>query len=539
MTKPVFFACVAAIAAAAAAVRLIDLTATLEYDEIWSLMMYAPLPAAQIITDLSLPNNHPINSLWLKCLSPAAPAAWLRLHVFAAGMAAILLTGVLARRWFNSRRAALFAMLWLAFSAPAAQYSVLARGYSLQLASLLLFALSLHDLLTVKRHPAVAVCGLWLGGAAAILSVSSSAMFLLPVGLAAIAAMVRTGLRQRGFRSCLLPGIVLGSFGLAALGWYLIHFEKLQQGMIWGTQFRTPGDFCRWLVNILPLLGIPVAAVAAVAIPAGFRRSRRSWSILLMTLLLPLLLAPVTRGGPARVYLPLTAVFALLYGGTAAWLLHHCRRAGGRRLAVTALLVLIPPLLWRTVLPHWRTPDWHAIHAAAETAPADTIIVYTATNNYPLVWNVPAAPETAMARLQHRAPQTLLLINQSDGINGMTADGSETVLPLPTTPAAPVAGLPAATVRLRECRNEPAPGTIVLAVIGPAAPADKLAACALLTSAADPLLILNSRLVAAMDLLCHDHAPALLLFRSRPAGPPLMAEPSVRHGMIKLFEVIP
>ena len=46
--------------------RLPWLYNALEYDELWSLQNYAPLSIGQILTDLGLPNNHPLNSLWLK-----------------------------------------------------------------------------------------------------------------------------------------------------------------------------------------------------------------------------------------------------------------------------------------------------------------------------------------------------------------------------------------------------------------------------------------------------------------------------------------
>ena len=42
------------------------MTANFTYDEFWSLINFAPLNIFQILTDLSLPNNHPLNTLFLK-----------------------------------------------------------------------------------------------------------------------------------------------------------------------------------------------------------------------------------------------------------------------------------------------------------------------------------------------------------------------------------------------------------------------------------------------------------------------------------------
>ena len=44
------------------------MTANLTYDEWWSLLNFAPLSTLRILTDLSLPNNHPLNTLCLKIL---------------------------------------------------------------------------------------------------------------------------------------------------------------------------------------------------------------------------------------------------------------------------------------------------------------------------------------------------------------------------------------------------------------------------------------------------------------------------------------
>ena len=45
------------------AARLTHLFSGLEYDEIWTLENFAPLPLSRILTDLALPNNHPLNTL--------------------------------------------------------------------------------------------------------------------------------------------------------------------------------------------------------------------------------------------------------------------------------------------------------------------------------------------------------------------------------------------------------------------------------------------------------------------------------------------
>ena len=539
MKKRIFPAAAAAILLFAAAMRLIDFFAPLAYDEIWSLKEYAPLPAGRILTDLGLPNNHPLNSLWMKFLLPASGPIPLRLLALASGLAAVMLAGIFARRWFGSRVAALFAMLCLAFSAPAIAYSDLARGYAPQLAALLLFALSLAALKPPCRHPALAALGLLAGGAGAILSVSSAAIFLLPMGLAALVFGL-VGIRRSGAKPYLLPMAAFGAFSLLALGWYAFHAATLRQGMIWGTALDSPAALLRWSGTLLDDLGIPWFLMLLCAAPVVCRRGRARWLPLLAALLLPLALAPLTRGGPARVYLPLAAAFALLYGGTAALVLRRLRRAPLLRLFAAALAVLIPPLLWRQTFPRWEPVDWPAVAAAAEAAPPDTLVIYTATDDLPLVWNVPEAPEAACKRMLAPDLRQLLLVRPREGISGLTREGAETVVPLPLRPAPPLPGdLPAAYGRLRPLASEPAPGAAILALLRPASPEAKGAAARLLETVGTPLF-LNARLVAAINRRTGNNSPTLIFFIYRPAdGTSLPEIERAADGLIRFYEITP
>ena len=171
-------------------------------------------------------------------------------------------------------------------------------------------------------------------------------------------------------------------------------------------------------------LGMPWVLVLLCAAPGVCRRGRARWLPIAAALLLPLALAPLTRGGPARVYLPLAAAFALLYGGTAALLFRRLRREHGGPLPYgTALLVLVPLILCWNARRDWRPVDWPEVFAAAETAPPDTLVIYTATDDLPLVWNVPEAAEAAYGRMLAPRPRQLLLVRPRDGISGLSRDG--------------------------------------------------------------------------------------------------------------------
>ena len=77
-----------------------------EYDEIWSLQNYGPLSVWQILTDLGLPNNHPLNSLWMKIFAGTDSRIVLRMHSLLAGLGTVLAGGWFALYYFRSRRAA-------------------------------------------------------------------------------------------------------------------------------------------------------------------------------------------------------------------------------------------------------------------------------------------------------------------------------------------------------------------------------------------------------------------------------------------------
>ena len=179
----------AAIAGVALVLRLPWLWNALEYDEIWSLRNYAPLSLGKILTDLGLPNNHPLNSLWLKCVAGFDSRALLRQHSLLSGVGTVIAGGWFALYWFRRRSAALWTMACLAVSSPLVGYSQSARGYSLQCFLLMLFALSAVSMQPrfrpryVKYLPEV---GAVASGVGAIWSVSSSALFLFGSSAAAL-----------------------------------------------------------------------------------------------------------------------------------------------------------------------------------------------------------------------------------------------------------------------------------------------------------------------------------------------------------------
>ncbi|MGE4564646.1 MAG: hypothetical protein AB7F32_07235, partial [Victivallaceae bacterium] len=134
-----FFGLAVLITLGGLALRLTSLGGSLQYDEIWTLEFYASKSIGTIFSDLSLPNNHPLNSLLVKLTAIGENSVTIRLAAWLAGVLAIPAAGYLAWLVSRRRRAALWTMALIALSAPLAVYSQLARGYSLQLFLLLVF----------------------------------------------------------------------------------------------------------------------------------------------------------------------------------------------------------------------------------------------------------------------------------------------------------------------------------------------------------------------------------------------------------------
>ena len=116
------------------ALRLYGLrTRNLEYDEIWTFAHYVKLPLREIFTELAVPNNHPLNTLFIKYsvrIAGAHQLLQLRLPALLAGLFLLGGSWFALRRLTRSTAGACFGMLLLALNIPLIHYSQTARGYA-------------------------------------------------------------------------------------------------------------------------------------------------------------------------------------------------------------------------------------------------------------------------------------------------------------------------------------------------------------------------------------------------------------------------
>jgi hypothetical protein len=124
------------IVAAGGMVRLIGARGDLWLDEIWTLLLIAPVHSVGgILLDIGHDNNHYLNSIYLYLIGPDATSLAQRGLAVALGTATVAAAGLAAAPC--GRAAAVFAMLLFAFAYPMVHYGSEARGY----AGLVLFVL--------------------------------------------------------------------------------------------------------------------------------------------------------------------------------------------------------------------------------------------------------------------------------------------------------------------------------------------------------------------------------------------------------------
>lgn len=441
----------AAIAAAALALRLPWLWNALEYDEIWSLQNYAPLAFGKILTDLGLPNNHPLNSLWLKLAAGADSRAFLRLHSLLAGVGTVIAGGWFALYWFRRRSAALWTMACLAVSSPLAAYSQSARGYSLQCFFLVLFALSavsIQPRFRPRRVKYLPEVGVVVSGVGAIWSVSSSALFLFPMSLVALWYGFRRW--RRGEREYL--GLAaFAVFGVFTFAWYASLWNVMKGAQGWAAPITGAGMYLDAVMRVCGELGVPLAALFLLAM---YRRNRA----VAAAALFPLAAAIWTNLGGARVYLPVAASAAVMTGGLSA----RVKRLGWGLFAVFAALSL-------SVLDVWTATDWYRLFDEASALPEEVLVIYRATECYPVAKNNEGrADRDFFRRLTYAGnrPRKLVMVGTAQ-LSGTDLDGRECAIVPLAGPVCRVAGLDGRAAALTPLDGPPEKGELVLAAVMP------------------------------------------------------------------------
>ena len=287
-----------------------------EYDEIWTFLHYVDQPVGKILTSVTEPNNHVLNSLGIKFFT-----AWVPHKVFAmrlpallgfAGLFFLLLLAALKLLRNKAARGAVLAVVLL--DGMILHYAETARGYSLQICFVfgLVFALFCYNA-EERESRRYLYALMWLVCAlGSCFSVSSGVIYVTILtglwGLLYIPFGTDVSRLWKKYSALVLAGFVWTA--LAGL-WYGLNYSRFAQGRAnFGETFSSLGQFLNYCGGILWTTGLLWPLLAAVAGIVWLRRDAACRIALFSggAVLLVLLSAMVTKGGPARVYLPLVPV---------------------------------------------------------------------------------------------------------------------------------------------------------------------------------------------------------------------------------------
>ena len=350
------------------------MSSNLLYDEFWTLLNFVPLGAGQILTDLSLPNNHPLNTLMMKTfLAFSEQAFFLRLPSLICGAFIPVLCGELAWKWSRKNNFAAFlsAAILAMLSMPLIAYSGQARGYALQMFFLLLCILGLSSVSENSKRAAV-LCA--VGGIGTFLSVPNGALFLLPAG---IGYLFFASEINRKNRDIWIAAAVIAIFGGIFYG---INFSALQSAQIWGekiTSFAAFGTFFKRTMSALTV--VPSLVLALCCLCSSWKRA-----VALFLLFIPVILAVFSNAGPERCYLYFSAALAVAGGVGAAELSVHLPEKY-HVAAVVAVSFILGAAAFAMQYKFWKVVDYTAVFEKNfSVMPEDIFPVYRASSGYPV-----------------------------------------------------------------------------------------------------------------------------------------------------------
>ena len=404
--------------------RLPEFFITLAYDEIWTLTNFTQLPWYKLLFDLTLPNNHPLNSITVKFMTLFNfSQEYIRLPNLFAGLGSVVLAGLLGKR-LAGNGGMLWSMFFMAVNAPLIVYSCQARGYSLQVFGLLLFAYSvLRSAEKVRKQIFTVYDALIIVSALlAMITLSTSALYLAGI----VFILWNHAKWQLPCRATVCSIIIAGVLSLVYL---VLNYHDLQAARVWGTAINSVSDYCNWLCGVLYEI-IPAGTVGLTICYFALKRRQCVGYLLLFLLLAGS--AIFTNGGPGRIYLPLCALLSVTAGAGAMLLLEKLPKLQHKQLLALAFILLAAATNFYQMR-HWSLTDYFPVLNALENVPENVLTVYPAGDGYAVLYNSNGkAAEKYYNTLEASSSLTgLLLLNTPGKINGMDKDFNEKSLPLP------------------------------------------------------------------------------------------------------------
>ena len=390
-----------------------------EYDEIWTVQHYVSIPVGRILSDVATPNNHVLNSLGIKFFSGWVPNLVVAMRLPAllafAGLFLLLLRAVLKLYQDKSARGAVMAAVLL--DGMILHYAETARGYSLQTFFVfgLLFSLLCFNSENGRNRIFNAV--MWLLCAiGSCLSVSSGIIFAAVLtGLWLLLFLpFRDGVAKiwKEYRALIVSGVL---FSLFVLIWYGGNYAQFAQGRSnFGESFTSIGQYLNYSFNILWTTGLLWPLLILFAGIAVFRREAQVRVCLLSAgaVLMVLISALFTKGGPPRVYLPLIPVAMFGAGFVLDFILQRYEKVRKAGLAVFLAVLSLSACFSETRRIAAADPDIGAVYNEVKKVPSQVFVVHRPTDLY-VVLNLfgNEAKADNMARMAN--PVQLLLLHDN------------------------------------------------------------------------------------------------------------------------------
>ena len=391
----------------------------LEYDEIWTFANYVKLPLGEMFTELATPNNHPLNSLFIKwfSMSELPQLLQIRLPVLLAGILLLACVGIGLRRLTNSIPGACFGLLLLTLNIPLIHYSQTARGYEFQalFTAGVMFSLLFFELDLKSPFRRILWAGMFLiSGIATCLSVTSGVIFVTALAFSFVALFTDwrkcADLKKWLEKKELWIAFLL--FAGFVLLWYGLNYTKLAKGQDFGNTVTSPGKFFSFVwytVKQLPLTFTILISLVIVFLSKDVLQRR----IALMGLLsaaLVFLSALIFKAGDFRVYIPLIPILAI-----SSALLFECLNVPGRRRLILPLFCILTVgigLQLKIRLSTMNPPDIGRVFVTAtQSVPPEALTIYSPTDSYvvaTLFTNAFQADQ--LQRLKASRPISLLLM---------------------------------------------------------------------------------------------------------------------------------
>lgn len=403
-----------------------------EYDEIWTVQHYVSLPVSAILSDVATPNNHVLNTLAIKFFSSWIPnfnfAMRLPALLGLAGLFAVLLRATLLLLKNKAARGSVLAVVLL--DGMILHYAETARGYSLQIFFVFGLFLSLLCISEGKAENRTFNSVMWfLCAVGSCLAVSSGVLLAAVVTVLWILLYIpfRAGVRKiwQDYRPLIIAG---GIWAVFVLAWYGGNYSKFAAGQArFGESFGSLPQYFGYCWNILRDTGLIWGLLIVIAGGVWLRREyvSRICALAGASTVLMLVSAMFTKGGPARVYLPLIPV---LYFGAGVVLDELIERVEWMK--TYGMAVFLAVLAGCAYISEPRRtaaadPDMGIIFSEVKKQDPRVLVSYRPTDSYVLMTLFgEEAVRDNMNRMQR--PELLMLLNDNT-IGTMRFRDSDTV----------------------------------------------------------------------------------------------------------------